>query len=98
MPEFATSIIAAARKKPDLAIGNIVGSNIFNVLAIAGTSSLIHPIQAKNVNYIDLLVMIGFSILLLPLVKSGQKISRAEGFVLLIFYLIYLGWLLRDLI
>ena len=94
MPELATSIVAAY--KTDIAIGNIVGSNLFNILAIAGSCSLIHPIEAKNVNYIDLLVMLGISVLLLPLVKSGQKISRTEGFVLILFYVIYMFWLLRD--
>ena len=74
MPELATSIVAAYKRKTDIAIGNIVGSNLFNILAIAGSCSLIHPIEAKNVNYIDLLVMLGISVLLLPLVKSGQKI------------------------
>lgn len=98
LPELATSVVAALKKNPDIAIGNIVGSNLFNILAIAGTSSIIHPIVAKNVNYIDLLVMLVLTLLLLPLAKSGQKISRAEGWVLLIIYLCYLAWLLRDLI
>ena len=96
MPELATSIVAAYKRKTDIAIGNIVGSNLFNILTIAGSCALIHPIEAKNVNYIDLLVMLGISILLLPLVKSGQKISRTEGFVLILFYVIYMFWLLRD--
>ena len=98
LPELATSVVAALKKNQDIAIGNIVGSNLFNILAIAGTSSLINPIVAKNVNYIDLLVMLGLTLLLLPIVKTGQKISRAEGWVLLVIYLCYLAWLLRDLI
>lgn len=98
LPELATSLVAALKKNPDIAIGNIVGSNLFNILAIAGTSSVIHPIVAKNVNYIDLLVMLGLTLLLLPVVKSGQKISRAEGWVLIVIYFCYLAWLLRDLI
>lgn len=98
MPELATSIVAAYKHKTDIAIGNIVGSSLFNILAIAGSCSLVHPIEAKNVNYIDLLVMLAISVLLLPLVKSGQKISRTEGFVLILFYVIYIFWLLRDTI
>lgn len=98
LPELATSIVAALKKNQDIAIGNIVGSNLFNILAIAGTSSVINPIVAKNVNYIDLLVMLGLTLLLLPVVKTGQKISRAEGWVLIVIYLCYLAWLLRDLI
>lgn len=98
MPELATSIVAAFKRKTDIAIGNIVGSNLFNILAIAGSCSLVHPIEAKNVNDIDLLVMLAISALLLPLVKSGQKISRTEGFVLILLYVIYMFWLLRDTI
>lgn len=98
MPELATSVVAAIKKNPEIAIGNIVGSNLFNILAIAGITATIHPIHSNNVNYIDLLVMLGMSVLLLPLVKSGQKISRAEGVVLVIIYLSYLIWLLRDAI
>lgn len=98
MPELATSVVASIKKNPEIAIGNIVGSNLFNVLAIAGTSSLIHPIQAKNVNYIDLLVMLGLSLLLLPLAKTGQKVSRTEGLVLVLIYLGYMMWLLNDIL
>lgn len=98
LPELTTSLVAALKKNTDIAIGNIVGSNLFNILAIAGTSSVIHPIVAKNINYIDLLVMLGLTLLLLPVVKSGQKISRAEGWVLIVIYLCYQVWLLRDLI
>ena len=98
MPELATSIVAAFKRKTDIAIGNIVGSNLFNILAIAGSCSLIHPIEANNINDIDLLVMLAISALLLPLVKSGHKISRAEGFVLIVLYVIYMFWLLRDAI
>lgn len=97
MPELATSIVAAFKRKTDIAIGNIVGSNLFNILAIAGTSSLVHPIEANNVNYVDLLVMLGISVLLLPLIKSGNRISRIEGIMLIIIYVIYTCWLLRSL-
>ena len=98
MPELATTIVAASKGKTDIAIGNIVGSNLFNILAIAGSCSLVQPIVAKNVNYIDLLVMLAISLLLLPLVKSGQKITRTEGLVLVIVYIIYVSWLFRDAI
>lgn len=98
MPELATSVVAAMKKSPEIAIGNIVGSNIFNILAISGLSSLIHPIHAENVNYIDLLVMLGISLLLLPLVRSGMTITRAEGIGLVIVYILYTLWLLREVI
>lgn len=98
LPEMATSVVAALKKNPDIAIGNIVGSNLFNILAIAGTSSVIQPIIAKNLSHVDLLVMLGLTLLLLPVVKSGLKISRIEGWLLIIIYLCYMAWLLRGLI
>lgn len=97
IPELATSVVAAIKKNPDIAVGNVVGSNLFNILAITGASALANPIQTKNINPIDLLVMLGMSLLLLPLVKSGQRITRTEGLVLIFVYLIYLLWLLQDL-
>ncbi len=96
VPELATSIVSALKKNSDIAVGNIVGSNIFNILMIAGTTATVHPIVSENVNHIDLLVMSVLTLLLLPLAKSGLKISRAEGWLLIIIYIGYLGWLLKD--
>lgn len=98
MPELATSIVAATKKNPEIAVGNIVGSNIFNILAILGISSLIHPITALQVNYIDLLIMMGVSLLILPILRTGYKISRIEGAFLFLIYIVYILYLLRDLI
>lgn len=98
LPELATSVVAALKKNPDIALGNIVGSNLFNVLAIAGTTATIHPIVNSSISHIDLLAMLALSVLLLPLARSGMKISRIEGWVLIVCYLLYVGWLLRDLV
>lgn len=98
LPELATSIVAALKKNTDIALGNIVGSNLFNILAIAGTTATIHPIAGSSINYSDLLVMLALTLLLLPLARSGMKISRAEGWVLVVSYLVYMGWLLHDLV
>lgn len=94
MPELATSIVAATKKQSDIAIGNIVGSNIFNILAIMGLSALVHPITALQVNYIDLLVMTAVSLLLLLLVRTSFRISRWEGILLVSIYVIYTVYLL----
>jgi len=94
MPELATSIVAATKKQSDIAIGNIVGSNIFNILAIMGLSALVHPITALQVNHIDLLVMTGVSLLLLPLVRTGFRINRWEGILLVSIYVVYTIYLL----
>ena len=98
MPELATSIVAAYKKNPEIAVGNIVGSNIFNLLAIVGTTALVHPINAPQVNYIDLLVMLGASILILPIARTGYKINRWEGIGLVIIYIGYTFYLLRDVL
>lgn len=98
LPELATSIVSALKKNPDIAIGNIVGSNLFNILAIAGASSLVNPITALNINHVDLWVMLGLTLLMLPLAKTGLKISRAESWLFILVYVGYMLWLLRDLI
>jgi len=90
MPELATSVVAAFRKEPDIAIGNIVGSNIFNILGILGVSSLVAPITVTNIQTTDYLVMIGISILLVPVLWSGLRVRRLEGALLLACYFSYL--------
>jgi cation:H+ antiporter len=89
MPELATSVIAAFRKQPDIAIGNIVGSNIFNLLGILGLSGLVAPFSAPGVTALDFIVMIAFSLLLLPLLWTGRILHRIEGVLLLGGYLLY---------
>ena len=90
MPELATSVVAAFRKQPDLAIGNIVGSNIFNILAILGLASLISPLHAPGISRLDYTVMIAFSVLLIPLLYTGRLLHRLEGATLLTLYGVYL--------
>lgn len=98
MPELATSVVAAFKKNPEIAVGNIVGSNIFNLLAIVGTTALVHPISAPAVNYVDLLVMLGTSALLLPIARTGYKINRWEGVGLVVIYVVYTLYLLRNVL
>ena len=81
------------RKKPDIAIGNIVGSNIFNILAILGISATVAPITAHGIKIPDYAVMIGLSVLLVPLLRSGMILRRLEGLLLLVIYGIYLAFL-----
>lgn len=89
LPELATSFVAATQKDPELAIGNIVGSNIFNILGIAGLAASVSPIHAPGIEHLDLLVMAGVSTLMLPLVFTKLKIGRIEGGILLIIYVAY---------
>jgi cation:H+ antiporter len=96
MPEFATSMVAAIRKNSDVAVGNIVGSNIFNIIGILGLCAMIRPIQAPAISLVDLVVMLALAVLLLPLCKSGGKISRVEGALLLAGYAGYVWWLIAQ--
>lgn len=87
LPELVTSITAALRQESDIAIGNVVGSNIFNILAILGVTAVIQPIDvAQQIINIDSIVMIGFSLLLLPFVLD-RKLSRQEAIVFLLGYI-----------
>lgn len=94
IPEAATSIIAAIRKEKSISLGNLIGSNIFNIGSVIGLTAMIHPIPLidKKLIDIDMIWLLSFSILLLPLVLLPKKyeISRHKGIVLLIFYGIFL--------
>lgn len=96
MPELATSVVAALNKQPDIAIGNVVGSNIFNILCILGISATIHPIEAPGIQMVDSLVMIGMSVLLLPLIKTGFSLKRWEGAVFIVIYVFYMITLVNN--
>ncbi len=94
LPEMATSVVAAARGEGDIAVGNVVGSNAFNLLGILGIASLARPITRGDVTLVDFGVMIAFALLLVPLMRTGLRISRFEGGLLVAGYLGYLAWLL----
>jgi cation:H+ antiporter len=91
LPEMVTSVIAALNKKTDIALGNILGSNIMNILAIIGVTSVISPIAVSDLFLKqDFLWMLGLTVVLFPILKSGNTISRFEGIFLLVFYLTYM--------
>lgn len=90
LPELATSLVAAIKNESDMAIGNIVGSNIFNILCILGLTASILPIEIGVVGMRDAAFMLGLSILMLPFAFSQRSISRVEGCVFLGIYGIYL--------
>lgn len=97
VPELATSIIAALKKQMDISVGNLIGSNIFNLLAVLGITSLIKEIPISNqVISSDVFWMLGTSFLLLPFMLN-YNISRWKGAVLTLFYLAYVFFLLRGI-
>ena len=92
-PELATALMAAYRKSADLAIGNAVGSNLFNIMFVLGLAGLVAPLDAIGINSSDLYVMLAVTILLLPTVWTGRILDRKEGFLFLAIYFGYLYYL-----
>lgn len=93
LPELATSIVAALKGEGDLAIGNVVGSNVFNILGILGFSSLVHPLQGSGIGPVDLGVMLVLAVGVLVLMRSGYRLVRWEGALLLLGYAGYIYYL-----
>jgi cation:H+ antiporter len=93
MPELASSIVATIKKEYDIAIGNIIGSNIFNILGIIGISSLVKPLSAIAISNIDLYAMLGVTLLLLPFFRTHYTLNRDEGFFMIALYGMYLFYL-----
>jgi cation:H+ antiporter len=94
LPELITSIVASYKKEADIAIGNVVGSNVFNILGILGITAIIIPISSVGISNIDLGMMIFAAIILFPLSRTGFSISRLEGSFLLAGYFGYIYYLL----
>ena len=96
LPELVTSIVASIQKEPEMAIGNAVGSCIFNILLVLGVSSIIHPLPFQDSSILDLIVVLVATITLVVFVYTGKgrKISRVEGGIMLMMYAGYLVWLL----
>jgi cation:H+ antiporter len=87
LPELATSVVAAVKNQGDVSIGNVIGSNIFNLLFILGFTATLFPISTGDINVIDLIVMIATSLLIIPMAWMGGKITRPEaGFLLLVYF------------
>lgn len=94
LPELATSVVAAIKGERDIAIGNVVGSNIFNVLAIMGIAPLVRPLSAPGIRPMDLGIMLFCALILYPIMRTGFTISRKEGAFLLAVYIGYTVWLI----
>jgi cation:H+ antiporter len=94
LPELATSVVASMRREGDIAIGNVLGSNLFNILGILGITALLAPVASGGISWFDLSAMVAIAIIAVPMLHSGLVISRGEGAVLLALYIAYLGWLL----
>lgn len=94
LPELVTSVVAAVRGRADVALGNIIGSNIYNVLGILGITALVAPFEAPAaIARLDIWVMLAATALLVLFVRTGMKIVRWEGGVFLAAYIGYMAWL-----
>ncbi|MEI8045978.1 MAG: calcium/sodium antiporter [Bacteroidota bacterium] len=93
VPLLATSVISAIRKEFDLAVGIVVSSSIFNLLGIVGVSAIVKPLSAIAISNIDLYVMLGVTLFLLPFFKKQYVLKRDEGIFMIILYFIYLYYL-----
>ena len=94
LPELATSVVAARRGKGDIAVGNAVGSSIFNLLGILGTTVLVQPLSTQTLRWVDTGVMIATAVVILPLFRTDWSLSRIEGGFLLLGYGAYVASLL----
>ena len=89
LPELVTSIVAARKNEIDMAVGNAVGSNVFNILMVLGIASAINPVSLIRENIIDIVILIAFSVVVWIFAATKKKISRKEGIAMVAMYLIY---------
>ena len=99
LPELATCVVAAAKKKGQLALGNILGSNVFNILLILGTAAVIHPISLAGINWVDMgtLLLSAALVLLSAFTFKRNQIDRADGALFLLCFIAYYVWLFINL-
>lgn len=98
LPELATSIVAALKNEQGLAIGNVIGSNIFNIFMVLGTAAVVKPLPFGNINYVDLWVLTGASLIFMIFGWFFKKriITCAEGTIMAICYILYMSWLVIN--
>ena len=94
LPELATSVVAAIKGERDIAVGNVVGSNIFNILCIMGLAPLVSPLHAVGISFFDWTAMLVVTLLAVVFITTGRVISRKEGAVLLLIFAAYTAWLI----
>lgn len=91
LPELATSVVAAVRGDSEIAAGNVVGSNLFNLLGILGVGALVRPLAAPGLRTEDLAMLVGATALMAFVLWTGRRVGRVEGAVLIAVYAAYVG-------
>lgn len=94
LPELATSVTAAAREEADVAFGNVIGSNVLNILVVLGAAAVVRPFAVQGLRATDLIVFVMSAVVLLPLMRRGWVLSRWEGVLLLCGYSAYIATML----
>ena len=94
LPELVTSIVAARKNEVDMALGNAIGSNIFNILMVLGIASAISPITFIQENMIDIIVLVVFSLIVWIMAWTKREIKRGEGIVMLLMYAVYTAYII----
>ena len=94
LPELATSIVAAYKGRSAIAIGNVIGSNVFNILLIIGVTAVIHPLRIMGITIVDLMVMLISIGLMWLFAITKYYVSRREGWLLILSFVAYMGWLI----
>ena len=94
LPELVTSVVAARKNEVDMAVGNAVGSNIFNILMVIGISSAISPVALIRENIIDIVLLMVFSVMVWIFAGTRKKIERKEGIIMVVVYLVYCAYII----
>lgn len=94
LPELVTSIVAAGKNEVDMAVGNAIGSNIFNILMVMGISSVVSPVSFLRENILDICILVGFSAVVWIIGVTRKRISRKEGILMIGMYLVYSGYII----
>ena len=99
LPEFVTSLVALAKHRSQMALGNILGSNVFNILLILGTSALICPMSFAAINFVDFAALVLSALLVYISVYTGKRnmIDRVDGAIMLVAFAAYMVWLFITL-
>jgi len=96
VPEMATSVVSALRKEADICVGNVIGSNIFNILMVLGSVALIRPLNvARDTLFFEFPIMLIFSLALIPMIRGNLRVNRFEGIVLVSGYFAFIFLLFR---
>ena len=94
LPELVTSVVAAKKNELDMAVGNVVGSNVFNILMILGVAAAVSPISFIMENVIDIVVLLGFSLLVWVMCIIRKKLDKPEGVIMLLGYAGYMVYII----